>query len=155
MTEIYSLAVPAFIGFCFYEVCVRIVQPEDSFIKRVGIVKYIIYFIVYSAFGSSLAAATASMATGLAYQIVIALVGGYTIPAGGRMMLATLVRIYFGALRNLLPQDRNEQPGAPTNQIQAEEIWVDASGKEISPAWIVRLSLIMGLPVFELSSRGS
>ena len=149
------------VGFCAYEVSLRVIDGNDNFIERVGRFKYVLYILFYGAFSAILAGAVASLSNGIPWQVIIAVGGGYAIPAGGRMMMATLIRTVLGYIQATVsappkpPREKNRgdrkgpPDSGPASPIIGEEIWGGTSPVESKPrlpGWLQDVALVMRLP---------
>jgi hypothetical protein len=169
VTALWMLMGVAFVGFCAYEASMRILDATDNFVATVGRTKYLIYFIAYGTFSAVLGGAAAYLASGLSYQITIAAVGGYSVPAGGRIMMAALVQSFFAMLRTMLGADPRGAPpsggddgngtkkatkkagqrSSTAERVQVEETWNanPPSSPPHLPRWLQEIATVMRLPV--------
>lgn len=164
---LYFLIPIGLLGFCAHEAALRIVDPTDGLIKRVGVIRYLAYFFSYGAFSSFLGGAAASLANDVPWQILIAASGGFSIPAGGRTAMTVMVRLFWSAVENFSKSTssmeqrstkvapparrrsrRGSMPRLAGDGDKLEETWV-SEGEPLlrrMPGWLRRFALVARLP---------
>lgn len=121
------------IGFVAFEFSVRFLDRGVDGIRAIGWPRYLIYILVFGIFSVLLSASFASIALEFgSFSIFLSLIGGYSVPAGGRLALLSLAKSYFGLVSRTgfgqaleVPPNPLEVPKAPgdTDQTGLEETW--------------------------------